>query len=147
MSSEKSKTKWIDLTKAIIAYVLALYFILYGLGKMLGFQLNGISQQQLHRPLGEVNQFFIAWYLFSSSQIFKILIGILQLISSVLLIVPKTRVVGALFFLPLITAIFIINLSFSIAAFPLSLALLAGDLLLIYLNRKKVIAALVILIK
>lgn len=147
MDTENVKTKWINLAKAVLAYILALYFLLYGLGKMTGMQLNGVPHQYLDRKLGEVNIFFVAWYLFSSSHVFKILIGVLQLTSSTLLIVPKTRVVGALFFLPLITAIVIINLSFSVSAFPLSLSLWIGDLLLLFLFRDKVLAAWTLLVK
>lgn len=130
-----TKNRLDEILKFLMAYILAFFFILYGAAKMTGFQLNGIAPKYLDFKLRDMSTTLLAWYLFSSSLLFKIVIGCLQVISSILLIIPKTRIIGALFYLPLVSSIVLINLAFNIPAFTLSAGLFLINVVLLVLYR------------
>jgi uncharacterized membrane protein YphA (DoxX/SURF4 family) len=93
-----------------IRILLACVFISYGIGKLLGGQFGGLTQEELYTPIGELSLFKIGWYLFDH-QPFKATIGVTQIVASILLIIPKTKYIGILFLMPIIGAILIIDLT------------------------------------
>jgi uncharacterized membrane protein YphA (DoxX/SURF4 family) len=85
-------------------------FLRYGYSKMLDGQF-GISDAELATPLKDLDLFRVSWYMFDQ-QPFKAFIGISQLTCGALLIINKTALLGAFLFLPIVTTVLLIDLTF-----------------------------------
>ncbi|MFD2515986.1 hypothetical protein ACFSRY_19090 [Pontibacter locisalis] len=85
-------------------------FLRYGYSKMVDGQF-GISDAELATPLKDLDLFRVSWYMFDQ-QPFKAFIGISQLICGALLIINKTALLGAFLFLPIVTTVLLIDLTF-----------------------------------
>ena len=64
---------------------------------------------ELTKPLGQVSGFWLTWYYFGYSAVYGTLIALLQVAAGVLLIVPRTALLGALLLLPIATNIVLID--------------------------------------
>lgn len=93
-----------------IRLLLALVFLSYGFGKLLGGQFGGLSPEELKTPIQELSLFKVGWYLFDH-QPFKAVIGITQIVASILLLIPRTKFIGMLILMPIILSILIIDLT------------------------------------
>ena len=93
-----------------IRLLLAFVFVSYGSGKLLGGQFGGLTQEELETPIQSLSLFQVGWYLFDH-QPFKAMVGLFQIIASVLLLIPRTKYIGILFLLPIIGSILIIDLT------------------------------------
>ena len=117
-------------------------FILYGVFKLVGFQF-GLSEAMGNLRLREAHPQILTWYFFDSSPLYKYCIGITQIVTGLLLIIPRTAAIGALCFLVIISNIVLINFGYNIALDVkiLSSILLAldGVLLWHYLPRYKLL--------
>ncbi len=65
------------------------------------------------------------------------LVGAIELIGGLLLIFKRTRPLGAIVLLPVLTGILLANITMSPSGLPIALALLAIDLWVIISNREK----------
>lgn len=99
-----------DLTILSIRLLLAIIFISYGTGKLLGGQFGNLTETELTTPIKDLSLFKVAWYLFDH-QPFKIFIGISQIAASLMLLYNRTMVIGALMLIPIIANILIIDLT------------------------------------
>jgi len=104
------KSKFYDYFILCARFLLAFTFFRYGLSKLFAKQF-GVNSHTLETPLQDVSLFELSWYLFDH-QPFKFSIGISQILCALLLFVNRTTFFGAFFFLPIITTIFIIDISF-----------------------------------
>ena len=120
--------RWIALG---IRIILAVVFILYGTLKLLGFQLSTGDLSDIR--FGDASPMLVTWHFFSLSPLYHHAIGIAQIITGLLLIVPRTAPVGTLCFFVIILNIVLINFGYDIATDVkiLSTVLLALDLFLI----------------
>jgi len=91
-------------------------FLRYGWAKMVDSQF-GISEAELTTPLKDLSLFRVSWYMFDQ-QPFKVFISISQIICGSLLIINRTALIGAFLFLPIVTTILLIDLTFM----PLTMA-------------------------
>ena len=92
---------------------LALVFIVYGTLKLLGLQLATGDLSNLR--FGEASPMIVTWHFFSLSPLYHHAIGAAQIVTGVLLIIPRTAAVGALCFLVIIVNIVLINFGYDIA--------------------------------
>jgi uncharacterized membrane protein YphA (DoxX/SURF4 family) len=104
------KPKCFHLLEWSIRILLAFVFISYGSGKLLGGQFGGLSPEELSTPIQELSLFKVGWYLFDH-QPFKAVIGITQIVTSILLLIPRTKFIGMLILMPIILSILIIDLT------------------------------------
>ena len=121
-------TRWIALGVRVI---LAAVFILYGVMKLLGLQLSTGDLSNMR--FGEASPMLVTWHFFSLSPLYHHAIGVAQIITGLLLIVPRTAPVGALCFFVIILNIVLINFGYNIATDVkiLSSVLLALDCFLL----------------
>jgi hypothetical protein len=63
--------------------------------------------------VSDLNEFYLAWYLFGKSPFFSVVIGTLEVIGGILIITNKHYLIGALILLPIISGILIIDISFT----------------------------------
>jgi uncharacterized membrane protein YphA (DoxX/SURF4 family) len=94
----------------VARFLLGWTFLSYGFGKMTEGQF-GITEAELDTPLKDLNLFRLSWYLFDHEP-FKSFIGISQIICGLMLIFHQTAIIGAFLFLPIVSTILIIDLSF-----------------------------------
>ncbi len=91
-------------------FLLAWTFLSYGYSKLTAGQF-GISEVEMATPLKDLSLFKLSWYLFDHEP-FKAFIGVSQIICGILLLINRTALIGAFLFLPIVTTILIIDLSF-----------------------------------
>ena len=144
MKNKISKDKIWDYFILTSRFLLAYIFLSYGYSKLAGSQF-GISDIEMATELKDLSLFKVSWYLFVQEP-FKSFIGISQIICGLLLLINRTTLIGAFLFLPIVSTILIIDITFmppSLAegfAWRLSFYILL-DLLIIfhYKDRMKVI--------
>ena len=127
-------SRWLNLS---IRVFLALVFILYGVLKLLRLQLATGDLSSMR--FGEASPMLVTWHFFNLSPLYHNSIGVAQILTGILLIVPRTAAVGALCFFVIILNIVLINFGYDIATDVkiLSSVLLFLNCLLIYQYRQR----------
>lgn len=105
-----SKEKAWDYFILTARFLLAWTFLRYGWSKLTEGQF-GVSATEMATPLKDLSLFRVSWYLFDHEP-FKTFIGISQLLCGVLLLINRTALLGAFFFLPIVSTVLIIDLTF-----------------------------------
>ena len=139
-----SKEQYKDYFILVARFLLGWTFMRYGYGKLMDGQF-GITAAELATPIQDLDLFRASWYLFDQ-QPFKSFIGVSQLICGLLLVVNRTAILGAFLFLPIVTTILIIDITFMSAAlataftYRLSFYIILDLLILLhYKDRMKII--------
>ncbi|MFD2514990.1 DoxX family membrane protein [Pontibacter locisalis] len=107
---EIPKEKYLDYFILAARFLIGWTFLRYGYSKMVDGQF-GISDAELATPLKDLSLFRVSWYMFDH-QPFKAFIGISQVICGALLIINRTALLGAFLFLPIVTTVLLIDLTF-----------------------------------
>lgn len=110
MKKKISKGKIWDYFILTSRFLLAWTFLRYGYSKLTAGQF-GVSEVEMATQLKDLSLFKLSWYLFDHEP-FKSFIGISQIICGILLLINRTALIGAFLFLPIVTTILIIDLSF-----------------------------------
>jgi hypothetical protein len=123
--------------RAVLRYWLAFDIATYGFAKLLKTQFA----QSLHRDdslVGSLNGFNLTWNYFAHSYTLAVIIGLCQIIGSILLLFRKTTLLGVTILLPILINILLINIFFDIAsgAFLNSVLFTLGLLYLLLLRYK-----------
>jgi hypothetical protein len=87
--------------------------IVYGFAKLNGSQFT-VLDSELTKPLGAVSGFWLTWYYFGYSSIYGTLIALVQIAGGVLLVWPRTALVGALALLPVFGNIVLVDIFFGV---------------------------------
>jgi uncharacterized membrane protein YphA (DoxX/SURF4 family) len=106
MTHEKIQDYFVLVARILLGWT----FLGYGYGKLTEGQF-GITEAELVTPLKDLNLFRLSWYLFDHEP-FKSFIGVSQIICGLMLIFHQTAILGAFLFLPIVSTILIIDLSF-----------------------------------
>jgi hypothetical protein len=96
-----------------IRWIAAVLCITYGAAKITGSQFT-ILDSELARPLGQVSGFWLTWYYFGYSTVYKTLIALAEIGGGLLLAVPRTALLGALVLLPVMGNIVVIDICFGV---------------------------------
>jgi hypothetical protein len=121
--------------RGILRYWLAFDIATYGFAKILKTQFA----KSLHRNdslVGSLNGFNLTWHYFAHSYALAVIIGLLQIIGSILLLFRKTTLSGVAILLPILVNILLINVFYDIAtgAFLNSVLFTLGLLYLLLLR-------------
>jgi hypothetical protein len=92
----------------------ALLLFTYGSSKLLGRQFT-LPPEVALRPVGSLSGYQLAWFYYSYSHTYAVILGLTQLAGGALLLFRKTALLGAALMLPVMTNILMINVFFSIA--------------------------------
>ena len=135
-----------DFAILALRWYLAFYMIDYGWGKMTGGQFQVHDPAILEKPIKEIDEFYIAWHLFSLSKTFNVVVGLSQIIGGVLIVINRTVLIGAFLLLPILFQIFLIDVAFTTnmfgSALPVRLAgMIFSDLVILWYYKEPVIAA------
>jgi hypothetical protein len=120
-----------------LRYLSAFLLFLYASSKLIGRQFTVASDLAL-RPVGTLNGRQLAWYYYSYSHVYAVLLGLIQLTGAALLLFRKTALLGAALLLPVMTNILMINIFFFITwgATCTSLLILASMLAILWHDRR-----------
>lgn len=115
----------------------ALLCLVYGLSKMVGAQFL-VLDSMLSRPMASVPGFWLTWYYFGASTPYKVLITGAEVLAGVLLVFPRTALLGALLLLPIAANILAVDLFFGVdLGGTLMAAILLGFALAIVLPERR----------
>lgn len=112
----------------ILCLLSGLMFINAGLNKFLNYMPPPADLPEKMQKLGAAFM-TIGWLM--------PLVGIAEILGGILLIIPKTRALGALVLFPVLIGIILTNATGMPSALPIALVLLAVILWVIYENREK----------
>ena len=136
------KDQYWDYFILVARFLLGWTFLRYGYGKLTDGQF-GITEAEMVTQVKDLSLFRLSWYLFDH-QPFKAFIGISQVICGLLLVVNRTAIIGALLFLPIVTTILLIDLTFMPSNFAGAFAwrlsfYIILDLLVLWHYKEKII--------
>src|SRR5665213_1292596 len=107
-------TSEIDPTASLpTRWIAATLCIFYGFAKLNGSQFT-VLDSELSRPLGQVSGFWLTWYYFGYSAAYGTAIALLQILAGILLVVPRTALLGALVLLPIAVNIVLVDVFFGV---------------------------------
>ena len=90
-------------------WVAAVLAILYGFAKINESQFT-ILDSELARPMGDVSGFWLTWYYFGYSAVYGTLLALVQIGAGILIVLPRTKLVGALILLPVVINIVLVDI-------------------------------------
>lgn len=97
-----------------LRYLSAFLLFLYGSSKLLGRQFT-LPPGTALEPVGSLTGYQLAWFYYSYSHTYALILGLVQLAGGALLMFRKTALLGAALMLPVMTNIVMINVFFHIA--------------------------------
>src|SRR5215467_4316866 len=96
-----------------LRYLSAFLLFAYGLAKVIGRQFH-VPPEMALRPVGSLSGYQLAWFYYSYSHVYEVILGLIQLAGGALLLFRKTALLGATVMLPVMTNILMINMFFVI---------------------------------
>ncbi len=120
-------------------YLLASLMIFYGLDKLMVNQLN-MSYYWYGDELGKISGFQMTWSFFGFSKVYNSIIACIQILGGMLLLFRRTALAGALFLLPVLLNIALIDFNYDIPAKDIITVLLLMDIFLVSISLKPLIA-------
>lgn len=114
----------------VARWLAAVLMITYGFAKLTGSQFT-VLDSELSKPMGEVSGFWLTWYYFGSSTIYGTVIALVEIGGGLLLVWPRTALIGALVLLPVVGNIILMDILFGIGALPASVTVLICLLIIV----------------
>lgn len=97
----------------ISQYVVSFVVITYGFAKINGSQFT-LPASELDKPLGEVSGFWLTWHYFGYSKYYGNLIALLQIIGGLLLLFPRTALLGTCLLFVMMSNILLIDIFYGV---------------------------------
>ncbi len=122
-------------------------FCIYGVGKVVQFGGAG------HYPADKINPDMsgqdIMWLFFGYSLTYPLIIGAFQVVGGILLLFERTKLLGILILLPVVSNIIIMDIIYSVnfGALLYAISLLGALFFVMYWERKKVVEVMLVIIK
>jgi uncharacterized membrane protein YphA (DoxX/SURF4 family) len=120
--------KWFRL---FIRFALASQMITYGMAKMIPLQMPYPFLTKLLEPFGNFSPMGVLWSSIGSSPAYETFAGCAEMLGGILLIVPRTTMLGALVCLADMTQVFVLNMTYDVPVKLLSFHLLLLPLILL----------------
>jgi len=111
----ENRDKVFGLIGLILCYYLALQLLNYGADKLFKSQFYLPEPNILYTPFGKLDQDILFWSTMGTSHAYNIFLGSIEVISALLLLFKKTRVIGLLLACGIFANIIAINFSFDIS--------------------------------
>lgn len=121
-----------DILTSFLVYFLALITLKYGLDKLNGNQFYFPEPNLLFTPLGYLDKDILYWSVMGASPGYVRFLGVIELLTALLILFRRTRVVGIVFALITYTQVVAINFGFDISVKLFSSFLLVITLTLLY---------------
>jgi hypothetical protein len=108
-----------------VALTLGVALLPYGIEKLLLVQMESPSPVELMRPLGTLTPTSLVWAMVGSSPFYQSATGFFETLGAALVVFPRTRRLGAMVLLPVLTYVVLLDIAFDIAVRLYALHLLA----------------------
>lgn len=105
-------------TITILCYVIGYIMLFYGADKLVNKQFV-VFYKGLDTKLNDVDSYTLTWYYYGRSNVQVFIMGLLEVIPSLLLLFRKTRFVGAITMLPVVMNVLVTNIFNRISPFTL----------------------------
>jgi hypothetical protein len=83
------------LTRVGVRWVTALVVLIYALVKVVPTQFGFLTPGDLLRPFGQLSRFWVLWNFMAVSPAYTVFTGLVELLGAVMLLFPRTTMVGA----------------------------------------------------
>ncbi len=134
-----TKEEILNIFEWISVIIVAIYMIGYGIGKPLQF--GDISSYT--KPVNKLNPMALMWAFYSYSKPYVIIIGFFEILGALLLVIPRTRLVGGLVLTTILTNIILQDYFFGVLQGALANAIFYQLVILFvfYRHRHKIFKA------
>jgi len=114
-----------------VRFALGSTMLSYGFSKVFLLQMSSPTPSRLVEPFGNFSPMGILWYSIGASPAFQILLGCAEVLSGVLILLPRTATLGALLCFAGAAQVFILNMTYDVPVklFSFHLLLFASFLL------------------
>lgn len=120
-----------------VAYYLALILFKYGFDKVFKHQFYLPEPNTLFTPLGQLSPDILFWSSMGSSYEYSMFSGLIELLPAILLLFKKTRLLGGVIAMAVLTNVVMINFGFDISVKVYSMFLLLQSIIIISPNAKQ----------
>ncbi len=140
----KIKTdKMVLISRVISSYYIAFILLSYGFDKVFKAQFYLPEPNILYTSFGNLSKDILYWSTLGTSRFYSISMGIIEVITAILILFKKTRILGLLVSIGVFVNIILINFGFDISVKTFSIFLLLVTLFSVYPNLKTLINFLV----
>jgi hypothetical protein len=129
--------RWVRL---IVRFVLAAQMFEYGMTKVIPTQFPAPPLETLVTPVGDLTLSALLWTTIGSSPAYEIFTGCVEVLGGLLLLVPRTTLLGALVSLAAAVQIFVLNMTFDIGLKLVSFHLIVLAVVLIAPDVRRMLA-------
>ena len=116
---------------ALVA-ILSLFLIRYGLNKVFLLQFPQPESNLLFSPLGNFSKDILYWTSMGTSPSYQIFMGLVEFIPGILILIPRTRLLGLMIAFAVFVNVFFVNLGFEIDVKILTIFLLLLTSILLF---------------
>lgn len=114
----------------LLTYYLSLQLLIYGFDKVFKAQFFLPEPNTLFTPLKDISKDLLYWSTIGVSRSYSLFLGIAEVVTAVFLLFRKTRLIGIVFGIGIMTNVVAVNFSYDISVKVYSLFLLAGFVVL-----------------
>lgn len=144
MTSKKNTI--IEIIETTSVLIVSISMFLYGIGKIVQFK--DAYNDNLNKVVSELSGLELMWTFYGYSQKLAIIIGVFEIIGALLILINKTRLIGAILLSSILINIIIQDIVFDIPALNSALFYQSLILLILWINKQQLITILnAILIK
>ncbi len=117
--------KWVHL---FLRFAVGTQMISYGFAKAVPLQMPFPFLNRLVQPYGSFSPMGVLWSSVGSSPAYEVFVGSVELIGGILLLIPRTSVLGALVCLAAVSEVFVLNMTYDVPVKILSFHLILMSL-------------------
>lgn len=117
--------------RSAVSIILAFFLLKYGLEKWTRLQFPLPPPNILHAETGSLDKDILFWSLMGTSKAYAGFMGFIEILASILLLIPRTRLIGGYIAAGIFTNILALNIGFDISVKLLSFALLCSAIFII----------------
>jgi len=97
-----------------LRFSLAIVLFSYGFDKVFPLQFHALTPSRISQPVGNLDMFNMLWIFMASSKPYTIFSGVMEVLAGLLLLTPRLEMLGALFALPVLTNVFLLNMDYGV---------------------------------
>lgn len=131
------------ISRVISCYYIVFILIIYGFDKVFKAQFYLPEPNILYTSFGNLSKDILYWSTLGTSRFYSIFMGIIEIVTAILILFKRTRILGLLISIGVFVNIILINFGFDISVKTFSIFLLLVTLFSVYPNLKMLINFLV----
>lgn len=124
-----------------MVFAVALSMLAYGIGKYWQFGIG--REMDIHKPVSELSGMELMWAFYGYSDTYPLILGIAEILGALLLVLPKTRLLGGFLLSTLLVNIIIQDVIYGVLWGALMAACIYQTMLLLifWMHRNKLLSA------